>query len=65
MAQLRTAPALQMSSTANEIHGRALAKLYSRRDAVDEAIRSLELYDQKMKRSLAIRIAINAALNCS
>lgn len=48
----------------DEIRLRALERLYMRRDAVDELIRSLEAY-QQVEGSKARCIPINAARKCS
>ena len=48
-----------------EVRLRALERLYLRREAVDELIRSLEAYQQSARRRKALCVAINAVRKCS
>jgi hypothetical protein len=48
-----------------DVRRRALERLYLRREAVDELIRSLEAYQQSAKRRKALCVAINAERKCS
>ena len=52
-------------SSADAIRRRALERLYERRDALEDLIRSLEGYEQCHKASAAACIDISAAWRCS
>ena len=49
------------STPSDQVRLRALARLYERRDAVDELIGSLERYQENQQRGRAECVAINAA----
>ena len=52
-------------SHADAIRRRALERLYERRDAVEDLIRSLEGYEQCHKGCAAERIDVSAVWKCS
>jgi hypothetical protein len=52
-------------SSGDAIRRRALERLYERRDAVEDLIRSLEGYEQCHKACAAECIDVSAARNCS